>query len=392
MRILQVTEASSAGVGRHVMDLTLGLAEAGHEVDLVYAPERLDDRFRQKLEQLDPARVSVVPMARAPHPRDLGAVRALRRILRERGPFDVFHAQSTKAGLLARGLGRRLAKAWLFTPHCPFSMQPGLSALARPAIRMLDRTIVSRADRVIAVSQDEADHLRRLAPRAQVAVVVNGLELRDRPVSPEDRSRTRRELGIPVDDGPVVGFVGRLSTQKDPMMLLRAMAKVLADVPGAHLAMAGWGPLESELRAAERELGLAGRIHWLGYVNGESVLPAFDLFALPSRYEGMPYVLLEALAAGLPIVATEVGGARHAVQDGVNGFVRPVGDTAAFAQALSELLGDAGMRARFATASAASADGFSVDRMVQRTTNVYGEVLGDGGVSAPAPAGVSIGG
>jgi glycosyltransferase involved in cell wall biosynthesis len=394
MRILQVTEASSAGVGRHVMDLTRGLLRAGHEVDLVYSEARIDDRFRQQLAALDPARVTMVPMARGPRPSDLLAARALRRILRRRGPYDVFHAHSTKAGLLTRCLSRRLARGWAFTPHCPFSMQPDLSAWSRPLLRMLDRSIAHRADRVIAVSADEAAYLRELAPRAGVAVVVNGLDLRA-PVAPHDRDTRRAALGIPVDDGPVVGFVGRLSAQKDPALLLRAMARVAAAVPNARLAVAGWGPLEVELRALAAELGIGGRVHWLGYVDGESVLPAFDVFALPSRYEGMPYVLLEALAAGLPIVTTDVGGARHAVVDGGNGFVRAVGDVAGFAAALVRVLTERELRTAFASASAAAAPGFGLARMVDETVAVYRGVLGDGPVGTAVRTGraeVCVGG
>jgi len=381
MRILMLTEASSAGVGRHVMDLTQGLTEAGHTVELAYARARVDARFDRQLAEWGSPAVTVVPMRRSPHWQDLGAARAVRRILRERGPFDVVHAHSTKAGLITRMLPRRLAGCWVFTPHCPFSMKPGLPWAARAAVRTLERAIVGRADRVIAVSADEADHLAGLGRTDRIHVVLNGLALATTTAdaAAADRAKARRAAEIP-PDGPLVGFVGRLSDQKDPGMLLDAMEHVARAVPAARLALAGWGPLEEELRARAASMAIGERVHWLGYVEGESVLPAFDVFAMPSRYEGMPYVLLEALAAGLPIVSTDVGGARHAIEHGHNGFISPVGDATAFGRHLVELLGDPAVRTRMADAAAAKAPQFSVQRMVDDTVAVY-----QGGPSGRSP-------
>jgi glycosyltransferase involved in cell wall biosynthesis len=168
----------------------------------------------------------------------------------------------------------------------------------------------------------------------------------------------------------VVGFLGRLSPQKNPLLLVDAFAKLAPRHPDAMLAIAGDGPLEAEAREAERALGLTGRIVWLGFRRPVDVMPGFDVFALPSRYEGLPYVLLEAVAAGLPIVSTPVGGSETVIDNDGNGII-----TAAtpedFAAGLGRLLGDRALRHRMAASAREKAGQFTITRMVDRTLDVY---------------------
>ncbi|HEX5109093.1 MAG TPA: glycosyltransferase, partial [Vicinamibacterales bacterium] len=151
-----------------------------------------------------------------------------------------------------------------------------------------------------------------------------------------------------------------------------AFARLAPRHPDAVLAIAGDGPLEAEAREAERAHGLGGRIVWLGFRRPVDVMPAFDVFALPSRYEGLPYVLLEAVAAGLPIVATPVGGTETVIDREGNGII-----TAAtpedFAAGLGRLLGDRALRDRMAAAAREKAGQFTIPHMVDRTLGVYAE-------------------
>jgi len=173
----------------------------------------------------------------------------------------------------------------------------------------------------------------------------------------------------------VIGFVGRLCAQKDPALLLRACAALRASRPRLRLVVTGDGPLAGALRSAASELGLAGVVRWTGQLPAAEVMPAFDLFALTSRYEGLPYVLLEATACGLPIVATRVGGVPLVVEDGVNGSVVAVGDDAGLGAALARLADDPALRSRMARAASERAPRFSVATMVTRTEDLYRELL-----------------
>jgi len=173
-----------------------------------------------------------------------------------------------------------------------------------------------------------------------------------------------------------VGFLGRLAPQKNLPMLLAAFAKAVADTGRtAVLAIAGAGPLENALRAEARRLGIVSRVLWLGECDA-TVLRTFDVFALPSLYEGLPYVLLESMAAGLPVVSTRVGGVSLLVDDGVNGFTVPVNDTEAFGVALRRLLENPDLRHRMGAASRDRVEAFTVSRMVEGVLNVYRASMG----------------
>jgi glycosyltransferase involved in cell wall biosynthesis len=216
---------------------------------------------------------------------------------------------------------------------------------------------------VICVSEDErrAGAAARVVADGRSEVVVNGVHV------PPPAPRERR------DGRPVVGTIARLAPQKGIDVLLAAVPSLLQAAPGARVVIVGGGPLEDELRARADELGLGEAVSFLGPVeNARDLLPSFDVFVLPSRWEGMPIALLEARAAGLPCVATEVGGVRDIVADGADGRVVPVEDADALAGALAELAGDEELRERWGRiARERVAREFPLDAMVRRTELLY---------------------
>ena len=154
------------------------------------------------------------------------------------------------------------------------------------------------------------------------------------------RAQTRAELGLS-DEQMVMGVVARLSGQKGHKYLFDALAQVADERPETVLILVGEGPLLGELTAYAEKLGLAERIHFLGRRNDvPRLLQAFDLFCLPSLFEGMPNVVLEGMAAGLAVISTTVPGAVELVVPGETGWLIPVADSAALAEALREALSD----------------------------------------------------
>lgn len=357
MKILLLVEACGAGVGRHVVDLSRKLSET-HRVHLVYSPKRADRAFAKGIVGL---RAHPIPMHRGPHPSDILAGLKLRRYVRKYSPFDILHAHSTKAGLLMRTALAGMPGARIYTPHAPLTMDPGLSAPRRFAFTSYERLLALRTDRILCVSQDELNHLHALGiAREKLALVPNGIELLAPAAHPQHPNR-------PVN----IGFLGRLAPQKNIAMLLEAFAQVAADASQtAVLTIAGAGPLEPQLRAQTARLGIASRVRWPGECD-TAILQSFDVFALPSLYEGLPYVLLESMAASLPIVATRVGGVTSLIRDGVNGFTVPVNDTDAFAQALRRLLQNPGLRRNMGEASREHVKNFTVSTMTADTLNAY---------------------
>lgn len=371
MRILQVTEAASAGVGRHVLDLSTGLMERDCEVHLIYSPLRIDDTFSAVIQQ--PGCLQCVPMdmKRSPHPSDISVLQRIRRYAREKGPFDVIHAQSTKAGIVVRLSGLIRHSRVVYTPHCIYTMNPTIGRPSFHLAKTIELALSRRTDTVIAVSPEEEVHLLELGfDRERVRYIPNGVY----PQSWSDRDRLRRSLGV-TNENILIGFLGRFSLQKNPVLMINTFAKLAASHPQAVLAMTGDGPLGDEAKALAHRHGLGERVRWLGYRNPGDILPALDIFALTSKYEALPYVLLEALCAGLPIISTQVGGVSLVLKHGHNGFVVPPLDTGEFSKALEILLTDNDLRQRMGEASLRKAQEFRTDRMVNETHQLYLNLL-----------------
>ncbi len=353
------TSRSWGGTEQYALQLASGLAAAGHAVLLLWAHETVGERVRA---------------AGLPHER-----------LRLRGDADLLglarlagalRAHRADAVVLTKwreyllgGLAARLAGVPLAVASLGLRVAPRGDLKRRLIFRLADRVVVNAEeirDGLLACPWIDADRVR---------VVHNGLDLeRFRPGG--DGRAFRASLGIPAA-APLALAVGNLTPQKDHDLFARAAARVLARVPEAHFAVVGEGFLRPALEARVRELGLAGRFHLAGFA--ADVRPAYaaaDLFVLSSDNEGMAWALLEALACGLPAVATDVSGTRACVRDGENGVVVPPRDEIALADAVAGLLADPVRRRRLAErAPEPIRERFAADRMVRDTLAVLREGL-----------------
>jgi glycosyltransferase involved in cell wall biosynthesis len=192
---------------------------------------------------------------------------------------------------------------------------------------------------------------------------------------PGDAASARRALGIPAE-GLHVGCVARLSTEKDHATLLAAFALVHARHPDAHLTLIGEGGQRAALETQRDGLRLQGAVTFAGNRSDvAALLPAFDIFALSSQTEGMSLTLLEAASAGLPIVATRVGGNPEVVADGETGLLVPAGDPARFSAALLDLATRPDRAAMGALARERVAERYEMGRTVAAYEALYTEVL-----------------
>jgi glycosyltransferase involved in cell wall biosynthesis len=212
-------------------------------------------------------------------------------------------------------------------------------------------------------------------PRGKVQVVLNGIDTsvyRDA----SRREEIRRSLAIPAE-ARVIGTVGRLNEVKRQDLLVRAFAEISRRRAEAWLLVVGDGPERSRLEELARELGVAERAVFAGYqANPEWFFAAMDAFALTSRHEGLPLALLEAWAAGLPVVSSAVGGIPKVVEHGRTGLLFESGDEAALVQALEQVLDDAALAERLAAAGREVAEArYSLSRMADDYSRIYTEAM-----------------
>ncbi len=256
--------------------------------------------------------------------------------------------------------------------------------------RLLRRVTYAMADAVFTVTSDLRSYHARQAwvSDEQIRVIPNGVDTRRFAPRPEQRRDARERLGLPANSF-VIGTVGRMVPIKDHPTLLRAAELLAGRGVDACIVLAGSGPeLARNQQWVESSATLAGRVRFLGGCdNIPDVLNALDVFVLPSLREGMSNTLLEAMASGLPVVATRVGGNPELVDDDSSGWLFSPGDAAGLAVRLERLAHDAELRRRFGAAARERAVAqFSLERMVTNYRKLYLELAGRRGIPTGRPA------
>ena len=339
-------------------------------------------------------RVRVLPhlVRRVDPVKDARVTLELARLFRQER-LDLVSTHSSKAGIVGR-LAARLASVpvvvhtvhgWGFHEHMP--------ARTRRTYEVLERFLARHTDRLASVSErtTRAGLEAGVGRPEQYVLIRSGVPLERFHPDEACRRRVRAGLGWPAD-GPVVGSVGRLSPQKNPLDFTRAAARIAATHPDARFLYVGDGPLRADI---ERELdatGLRDRVALAGLRDDvPDLLRALDVFVLTSLWEGMPRVVLQALATGVPVVAYDIAGIAEAVRDGRNGFTVPPGDVAALADHVIRLLDDDGQRAGLGRRAREDFDeSFSEEGMLRRLDALYSGLLASRVVAAEA--GMSGGG
>ncbi len=292
----------------------------------------------------------------------------LRRFLRDQKP-DVLHTW-----LFAGNAYGRLAAG----PHpsCPVVVSERCVDSWKSGWQLwLDRRLAGRTTRLVGNSQSVAGFYRNLGiPVDKLVVVPNGIDLPD--AAPDARQVVRAELGIP-ETTHVVGFLGRLAPQKRVKDLIWAFELIRVMHTEVVFLVIGDGPDRSRLEQYAHSLEIGGRVRFLGHrEDAARLMPALDVFWLASDFEGLSNSIMEAMAAALPVVASDIPANRELVVHGETGYLAPVGDRVAFAQLAERFLLDRTLAAQFGAAGRQRiASEFSVARMVEGYAGIYREVV-----------------
>ncbi|HEU0117562.1 MAG TPA: glycosyltransferase [Alphaproteobacteria bacterium] len=369
MRVCHVVEAGG-GVGNVVIDLARAGIEAGDDVTVVYAPHRQWPGFVENLKAIPGLKLVTTPMQREVGLHDVLDCIKLYRTLRRLGYFEVIHAHSSKAGALVRLLRVLFPKSVvIYTPHAFMTMAPDAS----PIYGWIERLLSHFCDAIICVSKQEKEHALKLGISPKLLhVIPNGVQTN----YPANRLMARTRLGFAEDDF-IVGFVGRLVPQKNPGRMVTAFFAAATQRPNLRLAIIGHGLLQPEVENALTVSGIRGKVKIFEDFNGRNFMPGFDCLLCSSDYESFGLVILEALAAGVPVVTTPVGIAEEAVVSGKTGYVTadfeplPLAISILAIAALDPLARDEMFRE-----ARERAEVFSISRMSRETRSLYSQLLG----------------
>jgi sugar transferase (PEP-CTERM/EpsH1 system associated) len=360
----------------HVVHVLHSLEVGGTENGVVNVINGLRDGFRHTVVLMTrtgalarrlSAGTEILALSKRPT-LDLLATVRLARLLRRLGP-DVVHSRNWAAfdAVIAGKLAR--VPVIVHGEHGRGADDPdGL----HPRRNRIRRLCAPWVDRFVAVSRDLTRWLVDTVgiPGDKVLTIPNGVDTGR--FAPHGRAAARRALGVP-DGGVVIGSVGRLDPVKDHAGLLDAFARLARTRPETMLVLVGDGPCRPALETKARDLGLGPRVRLVGERNDVApLLPAMDVYVLPSIAEGISNTILEAMAAGLPVVATRTGGNPELVSDGVTGSLVPVRDVWALARTLEAYVVDRALREARGTAGRRRVhEQFSLDRMRRTYRSLY---------------------
>jgi glycosyltransferase involved in cell wall biosynthesis len=382
IRVLRViARLNVGGPALHVSYLTEELDKIGYETLLVAGKVSANEgsmEYAARSRGIEPVYVPSLQREISPIV-DAAAVAKVLGLIREFRPH-VLHTHTAKAGAVGRTAAMLAEKArpqvvvHTFHGHV---LRGYFGSAKTEAFRRLERRLARASDALIAVSPEVRDDLVRvgIAPPSKIAVIRLGLDLESRVAAPAGAGpELRATLDIPAD-AFVVGWLGRMTEIKRTEDLLRAFAAIS---DRAHLLVVGDGPLRADLEGLARELGVRSRTHFTGFrADVGAVYAASDTIALTSAHEGTPVTVIEALAAGVPVVSTNVGGVADIVDHGRTGLLTPPGDVDAIATALLRLIEHPEERTTMGESGrAAVIDRYSVPRLVRDVDALYRELLG----------------
>ncbi|MCW3044587.1 MAG: hypothetical protein JWL57_2745 [Actinobacteria bacterium] len=366
-RIVLVTAQTTGGIGRHVSSLLPELLGRGARVE-VAAPRATGGLGAEA------AGTPFWPVEIPRLPSPVPAVSALRELKRALDGADLVHAHGVRAGLAAGAAARSDA-----VPHLIVTIHNAVfesGSTRRGAESVAHRMLALLSEQRICVSEDVARAARAAAPAKAGSVLVMPVGADPTPVEPAEAAAAREKLGLEAGR-PLVVSVGRLDPQKGFDVLVEAAARMNGTSPPI-VVICGEGPARPELEERIRALGLGGRVRLLGNrKDAKALIAAADAFCMPSRWEGSPLALHEALAAGRPVVAAAVGGIPELLTFGQAGLLVPPEDPGALAAAVGRVLADRSLAERLGARALEAAEAWpDAATTARRVADLYEKILG----------------
>ena len=382
-----ITRLDMGGSAQNTLDTCLNLNHRKYEVYLIHGlslESVMTEKERSTVaNRIDKARqrgVKVIALdtlvRRIDIIKDLKTLFSLWRIMRREKPIIV-HTHTSKAGLLGR------VSAWLAgvplivqTPH-GHVFYGHFGSLESKFFLLLEKLAARLTDKLVALTEQERmDYVKfAVAPSSKLLTIHSGVKLDRYLKGPFGRNRRRELLGFD-DQDLIIGFVGWLLPIKGVMQLLKAMEIICIKYPHARLVYVGKGGLEKDLKVETERLGLTANVKFLGWRDDiAEIMPLFDIFVLPSLNEGMGRVLVEAMAAARPVVASDVGGIPDLIKAGENGLLVPPGNIQALAAAIGQLIDQPATANKMGQLGRRRSQNYRLETMIQKIEDLYEALL-----------------
>ena len=365
------TFLSMKGMDRNVFNVELACAPGGRLIDLVRKNRMKVRTFKNLVQPIHPLK-------------DLLVIADITYFLKKH-KYHIVHTHNSKAGFIGR-LAARIAgvPVVIHTVH-GFAFHDQEPRWKQLLFKNLERLASHMCDRMIFISQPLVDWAlkEKIVKRDKIVRIYSGIDLDQfRPVTEDDKDKIRKKWNIGHDDA-VIGIVSKLWEGKGHEVLIRAFKEIKKEVKEARLVIVGEGPLDGMLHDLGDKLGLTDSILFTGFQSDVSeIIASFDIAVLPSFFEGMGRVLLEAMAMEKPVVASRVGGIPDLVKDRVNGLLTPPGDVEGLTDAIKKLLNDKRLAINMGKEGRKRVtDKFSSDVMVRSINNIYIECLQRKGIT-----------
>jgi len=348
IRILEVLEATVGGTRRHLISILQRIDQINFHVEVASPKVRhgnvTDTSF------YDDVRALNIPWHHVEMSREINLWADLKGFIQltqviKAGQYDIVHLHSSKAGFLGRLAAKINGVKTIYTPN-GFYFLESKKNVKRAFYLILERVAGKLTDCLIAVSDSEREIAikHRIINEHALALIPNAIDNNVFLPDSDARQRIRTELNISASTF-VIGTVSRYTAQKDPFALVKSAALLLQEFPEARFIWCGEGELRNETEALARQLGVHASFYFLGFRSDvQAVMNAFDVFVLASVFEGLPYTLLEVMALGIPVVATNVVGNRDVVVDKITGLLVQPRSPQHLMEAIVQLLENPAMR------------------------------------------------
>jgi glycosyltransferase involved in cell wall biosynthesis len=320
MRILIIHQPGNAGVARHVLDLVTGLNQSEIDVSVIYSESQIGSYYRKRMESLRTSGVIFknIPMRREVGFNDLLCFIKIVIYIFRNGPFDIIHSHSSKAGALTRLLPFKFKQ--VYSPHAYITMNDSLGKLSLYFYKCLEKILSLRCHTIVTSRKELSEALNLGICQKRVKLLYHGSECAS---SIEEKISNRnfyRKKWRISENQIVLGSIARYDLQKDHAFAVKFINHLDQFSSSIYkLVLVGDGPEKKKITDLVSKYGIEDRILFEAPADYTKIMPAFDFYFMHSKYEGFPYVLLDAMFYGLPILSRNVGGS-EIVNDGVNGI------------------------------------------------------------------------